>query len=239
MKEQLHALLLLQEIDTQINREEEKQKQLPAKIKEIQNIIAGIESRKNIGNENLKSIQLKIKRREIDAKAIDTKIEKHQNELYGGKTSDIKELKQLQKVIELLKADRDKVEEDLLIIMDQEDDLKVELQKIEQELSQAKNQLQKIEQDVNKQEKEISAFIEQKTQERKKIISSINKEDLINRYNMLWQEKEGLVLTEIEGSICSGCNLSLPSDIIYQLQKNSVLITCPNCNRILLWKENK
>jgi len=237
LREQLYTLLLLQDIDRDIVREEKRQKKLPARIKEIDNAKAEIEKITLDKKESLKELRSKIKRKEIDVKEVNTKIEKHQNELYGGKTSDIKELKQLQKVIELFKKDRDKIEEDLLVLMDEEDDFKIDLNEAEKELVKLDEQLQRRKKEVNQQDKEIKIMIEEKQKKRTEIVDKINDRELIDRYNMLWGEKEGEVIVEIEGTICSGCNLSLPSDIIYHLQRDDMLITCPNCNRILVWKE--
>jgi hypothetical protein len=237
LKEQIYTLLLLQEIDRDIVREENKQKKLPAKIHEIENIKASIEQKLNVEKENLKELQSKIKRKEMDAKALSTKIEKHQNELYGGKTSDIKELKQLQKAIELLKEDRDDIEEELLVLMDEEDYIKLNLNKANEELTKANYQLQQKKEEVDRLEIEIIKNIEDKRHQRTGMADRISDNDLLKRYHMLWDEKEGEVVVEIDGQTCNGCNLSLPSDIIYHLQKDDMLITCPNCNRILVWKD--
>ena len=237
MREQLYTLLLLQEIDRDVVREKKRQEKLPARIQEVNNAKAKIEKITRDKKESLKELRLKIKRKEIDVKEINTKIEKHQNELYGGKISDIKELKQLQKVIELLKKDRDKIEEGLLVLMDEEDDFKIDLSEAEKELAKLDEQLQRRQKEVNQQDKEIKKIIEEKQKNRTEIVHKINDRELINRYNMLWREKEGEVVVEIDGSTCSGCNLSLPSDIIYHLQRDDMLITCPNCNRILIWKD--
>ncbi len=237
MKEELYILLMLQEIDGEIVREEKKQKRLPERIRVMEDEIKKIEITYRKEKESLKELQSKMKRREIDAKAINAKIEKHQDELYGGKINEIKELKQLQKVIELLKKDQDKIEEDLLLLMDEEDTMRLELGNVEKELFQAKEKLQERQQEVNQQEKEIKERIEKKNKERVEIVNKISDCVLMNRYNMLWREKDGEVIVQVDGPTCSGCNLSLPSDIIYHLQRDSLLITCPNCNRILIWKE--
>jgi hypothetical protein len=227
----------LQEIDKDIVREEKRQKKLPDRIHEIENIKTNIEQKVDVEKEKLKELQSKIKRKEMDARSITTKVEKHQDELYGGKTNDIKELKQLQKAIELLIEDRDDIEEDLLVLMDKEDEIKANLKKADEELSRVNYRLQQEKEEVNKLEKEIEKRIEEKQEKRKEVAGRITNSDLQKRYNMLWDEKEGQVVVEIDGPTCSGCNLSLPSDIIYHLQRDDMLITCPNCNRILVWKD--
>ena len=235
MREQIYALLRLQEIDSEIEDEKRKQKRLPDRIREIEDIIQNIEKKYQQKKDNLKEQQVRIKRKEIDAKTVNAKIDKHQDELYGGKISEIKELKQLQRVIETLKNERDHVEEDLLVLMEEEDLLKVGLQEIERELNQAKDRLESTQKEVHQRGKSISEDIEKKKKKRAETINEITNSELLKRYELLWADKEGKVVVEIEGSICSGCNLSLPSDIIYHLHRDDRIITCPNCNRILIW----
>ena len=237
MKEQLYTLLLLQKIDNEIAVEENRRRCLPERILNKEGQIVNLENKYEQEKSGLKELQLKIKRREMDAKTINDKIDKNKNELFGGKISDIKELKQLQKVIESLQGEQDKVEEDLLILMDEEDGIKLKIGKLEREILDLKEQLNEVKKTVEQEDREIRQFIEQKGIERKEVIHQINDQSLIDRYNMLWNEKNGEAIVVIESSTCSGCNLSLPSDIIYHLQKDDCLIICPNCNRILVWKD--
>jgi len=138
LKEQLQILLMLQKIDIEINKEDNRKKRLPDQIRKKEEAIANLEKKYQKEKNDLKELQLRMRRKEIDAKTINDKIEKHQSELYGGKISDIKELKQLQKAIESLKKERDQVEEDLLILMDEEDTWKLRVSDIEAELSESK-----------------------------------------------------------------------------------------------------
>jgi len=238
LREQIYKLLKLQEIDREILNEEKKQKRLPAQINKAKEVITNIEKSYQEKKEVLKEIQIKARRKEIDASTIESKIKKHQDELYGGKISDIKELKQLQRVIESLNKDRDNVEEELLVIMDKEDEVKNEITEIEKELSKAKELLKQKSSKVSRQQELIQAKIQEKKKKRAEITDRIKDNKLMKQYELLWKDKDGQVVVEIDGITCSGCNLSLPSDIIYHLQKkDDLLITCPNCNRILIWKE--
>ena len=139
---------------------------LPEQIEEKERQIADLEKKDQLEKDVLKELQLKIKRREIDAKAINDKIEKHKSELYSGKTSDIKELKQLQKVIELLQVDCDEVEEDLLLLMEEEDSFKLKVSAIEEELTKLQGQLAEIQKQVALEENKVKKFIREKEAER-------------------------------------------------------------------------
>lgn len=236
MKEQLYALLHLQKVDNEITGEMCKRKALPVSIQEKERQINNSDKKFQIEKNNLKELQLKLRKKEMDVKAINEKIEKSKNELYGGKISDIKELKQLQKVIESFQEDRDIAEEGLLILMEEEDSLRTKIAKVEKEITSLNEQLKEIKKRVEQEDLVIQQNIEKKESEKKEIIEQINDESLISRYYMLWNDKKGTAIVEVDSSICSGCNLSLPSDIIYHLQRDDCLIICPNCNRMMVWK---
>jgi len=99
VEEQYNILLELQKIDIDIDKEEKKKRSLPLMIEGITKKIQGLKDSLKNKNENYKNLQIKLKRKELDLAEKSNKINKHQEDLYGGKISDIKELKQIQKVI--------------------------------------------------------------------------------------------------------------------------------------------
>jgi len=44
-------------------------------------------------------------------------------------------------------------------------------------------------------------------------------------------------VVEARGESCSGCFMSIPPQIFVNVKKNTEIITCPNCHRILYFKE--
>ncbi len=112
IEEQYDMLLELQKIDIDIDEEEKKKRNLPLMIEGITKKIQGLKDSLKNKNENYKNLQIKLKRKELDLAEKSNKINKHQEDLYGGKISDIKELKQIQKVIANYKEEKDSIEED-------------------------------------------------------------------------------------------------------------------------------
>ena len=49
--------------------------------------------------------------------------------------------------------------------------------------------------------------------------------------------RAGVVVVEARGESCSGCFMSIPPQIFVNVKKNAEIITCPNCQRILYYKE--
>ncbi|HOR43040.1 MAG TPA: hypothetical protein PK111_07755, partial [Atribacterota bacterium] len=76
MKEQLSALLSLQKLDNEIAEENDRCNRLPERIQEKERQITNLEKKYQDEKDALKELQLRIKRREIDAKAVNDKIDK-------------------------------------------------------------------------------------------------------------------------------------------------------------------
>jgi len=237
IEEKYDILIELQKIDIDIDEEEKKKRSLPLMIEGITKEIQGSKDSLKNKNENYKNFQIKLKRIELDLTEKSNKIKKHQEDLYGGKISDIKELKQIQKVITNYQEEKDSIEEDVLDLMEEMEDLDKSISRLDEDLKVKEKEFKK-----RKEEMDLAKLVIEKNMnslyiKREEILSKINNDRLLKEYELLRKEKGGKAIVEVDSPICPGCYLDLPSDVIYQLKKNRKIIACPNCNRILIWKE--
>ena len=236
-EEQYDMLLELQKIDIDIDEEEKKKRSLPLIIEGITKKILVLKDSLKNKNENYKNLQVKLKRIELDLTEKSNKIEKHQEDLYGGKISDIKELKQIQKVIANYKEEKDSIEEDVLDLMEEMEDLDKSIGHLDADLKVNEKEFKK-----RKEEMDLSRLVIEKNMnslniKREETLNKITDNRLLKEYEHLRKEKGGKAIMKVNDSICPGCYLDLPSDAIYQLKKNRKIIICPNCSRILIWKD--
>ncbi len=56
-----------------------------------------------------------------------------------------------------------------------------------------------------------------------------------NRYERLFKSKGDNVVVGVEHSVCGGCHMKLPPQIIASCRGQAELVTCPNCGRILYY----
>ena len=236
MVDKFDILLELQKIDNDIDEEEKKKRDLPSKVEIINKEIQELKNDLTNRHKGYKELQIKLNRKELDLADKSNKIKKHQEDLYGGKITDIKELKQLQKVIATYEDEKDKIEDVLLDLMEEIEDLDKSVNKVEENLKQKEKHLRKSQQEMKLVASEIEEMMNSLTIKREEIVSKLTDNHLFKKYELLKKEKSGKAIVEVNSSICLGCYLDLPSDIIYQLKKGQTIITCPNCNRILVWK---
>ena len=237
MIEQFDILLELQTIDNDIDEEEKKKRDLPSKVERINEEIQELKNNLTNKHKGYKELQIKLNRKELDLSDKSNKIKKHQEDLYGGKITDIKELKQLQKVIATYEDEKNKIEDALLDLMEEIEELNKLVIELEEDLKQKEEYLRKSQQEMELVASEIEEIMNSLTIKREEILSKLTDNRLLKEYELLKKGKGGKVIVEVNSSICPGCYLDLPSDIIYQLKKSQTIITCPNCNRILVWKE--
>ena len=237
IEEQYDILLELQKIDIDIDEEEKKKKSLPLMIEGIIKKIQGLKDSLKNKNENYKNLQIKLKRIELDLTEKSNKIKKHQEDLYGGKISDIKELKQIQKVIANYQKEKASIEEDVLDLMEEVEDLDKSISHLNQDLKVKEEEFKKRKEEMDLAKLAFEKNMDSLNIKRGEILSKITDDRLFKEYELLRKEKGGKAIMEVDGSICPGCYLDLPSDVIYQLKKNRKIVICPNCNRILIWKD--
>lgn len=236
-EEKYDMLLELQKIDNIIYEEEKKKKSLPLMVEEIINKIQELKNSLKDKNENYKNWQIKLKRKELDLTEKSNKINKHQEDLYGGKISDIKELKQIQKVIANYNQEKNGIEEEILNLMEEMEDLNKSIDNLDEDLKCKDKDLKKCKEKIDLAMLVIGKKMNSLNEKRGEILSKITDDHLLKEYEHLRKEKDGKVIVEVNGSICPGCYLDLPSDVIYQLEKNRKIIICPNCSRILIWRD--
>lgn len=234
MDEQLGMLIQLQEVDGKIRSLADQKKRLPE-------ILAGLESRRAANKaeletvkENLLAAQKSKRDRDQDLEAGAQKVEK-----LKARSSEIKNNKEYQamlKEIETAEQENKAVEDDILALMEK--------------IDAAATQITAVEQKANEEEVSIRAEVKQHEaafaklevelqgveQARQELAARVDP-SVLSSYQKLLRTKGGVAITEARGESCSGCYMSIPPQIFVNIKKNASIITCPNCHRILYYKE--
>lgn len=235
MKEPIQQLIKLQEIDSRILAKRLFIDKVPGRISEQDEPLKL--SRQNLEKMQQKSeaLQKKKRDREKTLEDIQEKIKKMK-----ARTSDIKTNKEYQahlKEIESSEKEIGKIEEEILLVMD-ELDRGLRLQKAEE--ATVKQEIEKLEvfrkeldREVQLHEKELAAL---KT-ERSGIVSLIDP-DIYTTYMRLLRAGGGVALSPAKNEVCGGCDMNMPPQLFVEVRKNEELIQCPQCQRILYYRED-
>jgi len=235
VNKQLASLIKLQETDSAIL---ELMRMIETFPRKIRNAEAPLQECQNVLHRlKLQCDALEKKKREKERRLedIDEKIKKLKARTGEIKTN--KEYQALLKEIESVEHERSSIEDDILLVMEELDTLGKQIKSEEQNCkrnSQIIDQMKKeIEGDKAKLEHELVGLKNM----REKIAGEIDHE-VYSQYIMLIEIYHGHAVNEVREEICQGCNMNIPPQLFVEIKKNEEIYQCPQCRRILFFRES-
>ena len=230
VEEQIVHLIKLQALDSQLYRMRRDRQAKPKLIQDLevrrneeQVAVKAIE-------EKIKASQVKRKQRELDLSTKEEGIKKLQTQLYQLKTN--KEYQTMQHEIEGQKADNSRIEDEILILMEEAENMNKDLGKEKALFADAEKHLnedkKKIEAEISSLDGEISALEAQ----RKDMVTLVDKKVLAH-YEKVLSGRDGVALAAVRGKACQGCFMNLPPQVINEIKMKDKIVTCESCARIL------
>ncbi len=234
--EQTDLLISLQALDTQIYKMISEKELKPLEINNLEDSQKLKQSGMKEAEDNLKSIQLKHKEKEIMLGTKEEEVRKLQGQLNQIKTN--KEYTTMINEIESHKADNSLLEEEIIKFMDSIDQAKarivLEKQKFAEESKSIDTRIKEIKQQINDIEE---AAIELK-KKREGLTPLIGKK-FLSEYERILVGKDGQALAEVVNDNCGGCYMQLPPQVINEINMKEKIVFCENCQRILYIKDEK
>jgi predicted nucleic acid-binding Zn-ribbon protein len=234
MEEQLSLLIQLQEIDAKIRATVAQKNRLPETLATLERRRASLNEDLDKAQEALLTAQKNKRDRDKDLEAGVQKAEKLRT-----RSSEIKNNKEYQAVLKEIEAaeqENKAIEDDILGLMEKIDaaagHITASEQRAKEEAAEIQAEQKQQEAALVKLEEELKAIEE----ERQKAMVRIPK-PVLSQYQRLLGTKAGIAIAEARGESCSGCYMSIPPQVYVNVKKNESVITCPNCGRILYFKE--
>ncbi len=222
-------LYQLQEIDQLIEADERSLRQKLSQLGENQAIVA---TREKLAGEQKQLDELKGQQHSLEweIEEVENKIKSTEEQLYGGKITNPKELSNLQHEVNSLKVRQDKLETSALEIIDR-------VEQAEASTAETSNQLKKQEEDWQTEQQHLSAEIDElknslvELKQKRQALSATIDSQALDCYERIRKQKQ-LPVARVEQGICRGCRISLPSSDIQQA-RSGTLVQCSSCGRIL------
>lgn len=222
-------LFQLQDIDLELESDEHTLALILNQIGES-SAIAKAQEKLDAEKKDLEELTRQQHALEWDIEDISGKLKKTEEDLYGGKIRNPKELTDLQNESELLKSNLSKLEEQALDLMEKVEAATKSVAEADSEFNRLKNEWQgqqrKLTADMEKLKKAIEAL---KTR-RERMAKDIDPQT-IEIYQEL-RKLRGTAVARVQQGTCLGCRISLPvSDL--QRVKGGGMVRCSSCGRIL------
>ena len=233
MIKELEVLNQMQKCDDIITGKSILTKTLP---QELNSLIQNLEeSNKKLAQtenkleENLKFQKLK----ELDIKSNKEKIEKYKNQLLMIKTN--KEYKALNSEISHLETKNSEIDDDLIVLMEEETNIRLSLKEDEKVQKDAEDELKANEEKLKKRIEEVEKEIAEIRNKRNLLAEGLPRQ-LIRRYAALIKNKGRKAVVFNENDACSGCGYQIRPQLVIEINEGKKILNCENCGRMLVPK---
>lgn len=232
IKESLQHLYNLQKIHSKIDEINVLKGELPMEVSDLEDEIAGLETRVNKVLREMEDFDTEIANRRnaiTDAKANIKKYEKQQDNVKNSREFDA-----LTKEIEMNRLDIElgekKIREYTAAKESREGligDTQNELKHKQEELEKKKEELSHIIKDTEKEESELS----KKVSDAEKVLEA---RLLSAYYHIRKNYRNGLAVVTVERNACGGCYAEVPPQRQSEIKQAKKIIICEHCGRILV-----
>ena len=230
MADQLEILKQLQVIDGELFGFRKAQRQKPQELERVTAEVAAQEAKVKAADERLKSLQLSQKEKEVELQTHEAHVKKLQGQLFQVKTN--KEYSAMQREIETLKADNSLLEEIILKAFEEVDGAAQARQREQRLLAEQQERLRRERQRIEQELAALADQIAQLEQRRQAIVPDVPRLALAT-YERILGIRDGLALVPLINESCGGCHRRLPPQVINQVYLKADLVMCESCNRIL------
>ena len=235
VEQKLQALWSLQAIHSKIDKIRQVRGELPIEVADLEDEIAGLETRLEKIRVDLDDLEDSIVKRKNMIKDAQAAIKKYEGQLNEVKNN--REYDAISKEIEIQGLEIQVCEKR---IKEAEFEIKNKTEAYEKSqgnLDYAKGELEIKKQELNTISSETQ--IEEETLLKKaEVASQSNEERLLKVYNKLRGSfRNGLAVVSIERDSCSGCHNKIPPQLQSEIRQRKKLIICEHCGRILVDEE--
>lgn len=232
VEDQLKALHQLQIIDTSIDKIRIIRGELPLEIKDLEDVIAGLQIRLEKFDSELEEINGNIFASKNTITLASEGIEKYQDQLKNIKNN--REFTSLTKEVEYQNLEIQLAEKK--IIQNEANVLhKTEI------VNACKEQIQEREEELKLKSAELGEIIAETEKEEKVLVSDSKKAENIIPDRLLGAYKRirsrvanGLAVVSVEREACGGCFSQIPPQRQLDIRMHKKVITCEHCGRIMV-----
>lgn len=159
------------------------------------------------------------------------KIGPEEKRLYDGSVKNPKELTSIQHEVELLRAERSRVEDDLLEALGERESADAALTNARTRVAELEARRLRQVDELRAEAQRLNALIVRAEAKREAQKGRIPPAAVATYHEI--RRKRGLAVVKIQGSSCLGCRITIPDALRRRAFAADSLVQCPNCERIL------
>jgi hypothetical protein len=235
VEERLRALYSLQLVDSEIDKIRTLRGELPLEVQDLEDEIAGLETRLNNLKEEVVTLEKSISKKNNEIAEAQMLIKKYEEQQKNVRNN--REFDSLSKEIEYQTLEIELCNKKIREFNAQIEEKKALISAAEAQLNERKGDLQnkkaELEEIVSDTKKEEEALL-QKSEK----IQSMIEERLLTAYKRIRANaRNGLAVVSIQRDACGGCFNQIPPQRQLDIKSRKKIIVCEYCGRILVDEE--
>jgi uncharacterized protein len=219
----------LQQVDLELQGTQEELDVLESRLSDNR-ALAAAESRLASSRQELDDLRRQQKESEWELEDIQEKARRISSALYGGKTTNPKELVNLEKEAKMLTGQISQKEDTLLALLGRADEIQAQVSADTEECSRLTEEWQQRQKTLGLKRQELEAVLRRLQATRASIAQQIDSQAL-ELYERIKQSR-GKAVAKVERGRCQGCHITIPTSQ-WQKAKAGSIVQCGSCNRIL------
>jgi hypothetical protein len=230
--EKLKQLYQLQMVDSKIDEIEVLKGELPMEVSDLEDDIAGLETRLDKTNGAIKEIQAQLNKHQQSIKEAEALIERYRTQLDNVKNN--REFEALTKELEMQSLDIQLAEKRIR-------QSKMDIDKQEENRFNTEERLMKKRKDLEVKRVELNEIISKTESEERELrnesdAARVGIEDrLIKAYDKIRSSyRNGLAVVTVARDACGGCFNKIPPQLQLEISMRKKIIACEHCGRILV-----
>jgi len=228
----LVSLFKLQQIESEIDRLRTYRGELPMEVRDLEDELAGMETRLERQNEELSQIKRLIAEKEAGLKEAQMHKGKYEEQLKGIRNS--REFDALSKEIEIQSLEIQIAEKKIKELSAQKEIRSTEILTLTEQLGERRN-------DLDKKRTELDGIVAETEEEEKQLIKEAEKASkkiearLLGAYQRIRSNaRNGLAVVSVQRDACGGCFNHIPPQLQMDIRLRKKITVCEHCGRILV-----
>jgi predicted nucleic acid-binding Zn-ribbon protein len=234
MDSNLQRLQELQVLDSRVAGLERKLEAIPTRIHGIRDDLQQAKASVDAIRTKLDGARkdIRTKEKELEYQAAQRK--KLEAKLYEVKTN--KEYSAALAEIESAKVEKDRIEEEILALMELQERLGREVVEADARLRPQEAEAKVQEAAATEELRALEVDVEAARSERESVVRDVPR-DLLVQYARLLKGRAGLAVALVgSNGICSGCRVTLTPQRFNEVRQSSQILVCENCGRFLYYQ---
>lgn len=235
IEDRLIALYSLQKIDSQIDRIRIVHGELPLEVEDLEDEIAGLETRLNRHREDIAGIEHSVKEKKESIKQSEVLIKRYEEQQQNVRNN--REFDSLSKEIEFQGLEIQLFEKKI-----REHTAELEIKKAA--MGEAEKTLNERSEDLAVKKKELTEIVAETAKEEEVLLKASEEfsmqieERLLVAYKRIRKNAQnGLAVVKVERDACGGCFNKIPPQRQLDIRMHKKVIVCEYCGRILIDNE--